>query len=128
MQQSTFLARLLGPLFVVISVGMLANQAVYHAMIAEFLRSDGLIYLSGLASLLAGLAIVNVHNSWGTDWRLIITVLGWLMVIGGIVRIVLPRLAVSIGTTMYEPQVTIIVVAVITLLLGAFLSYKGYSQ
>jgi hypothetical protein len=41
-------------------------------------------YLSGLLSLLAGLAIVNLHNTWRADWRVIITVLGWLMTIGGI--------------------------------------------
>jgi hypothetical protein len=126
MQRSLFLARLLGPLFIVIAVGMLANQGLYHAMIGEFLESDALIYLSGLLSLVAGLAIVNVHNCWAVDWRLIITILGWLMVIGGVIRIVLPRVVVGIGMTIYGPPAAIIVVAVVALVLGAFLSWKGY--
>ena len=34
----------------------------------------------------AGLAIVLVHNVWTFDWRVIITILGWLAVLGGIFR------------------------------------------
>ena len=62
-------------------------------MIAEALHPGILFYLSGLLSLLAGLAIINLHNTWYADWRVIITVLGWLMTIGGIIRVVLPQIA-----------------------------------
>jgi hypothetical protein len=34
MQRSVFLARLIGPVFIVIGVGMLLNQSIYQAMIA----------------------------------------------------------------------------------------------
>jgi hypothetical protein len=36
--------------------------------------SDGrrVFYLSGLLSLFAGLAIVNLHNMWCADWRALI--------------------------------------------------------
>jgi hypothetical protein len=42
------------------------------------LHAGILFYLCGLLSLLAGLVILNLHNKW-VDWRVIITVLGWLM-------------------------------------------------
>ncbi|WP_455874740.1 hypothetical protein [Rhizobium yanglingense] len=74
---------------------MLVNLGMYESMIAEALHSGILFYLSGLLSLLAGLAIVNLHNRWQMDWRVIITVLGWLMTIGGIIRIVLPQVAIA---------------------------------
>jgi len=71
---------------------------MYERMIAEALHTGILFYLSGLPSLLAGLAIVNLHNTWRTDWRVSITVLGGLMTIGGIFRIVVPQIAVAIGS------------------------------
>ena len=128
MQGSMFLARLLGPLFIVIGVGMLVNQSIYDMMIGEFLHSSALIYLSGLLSLLGGLAIVNVHNSWRLQWTLIITVLGWLLLIGGIMRIVLPRFIVTIGTTIYATHAAIIIVSIIALGVGGVLTYMGYRQ
>jgi len=82
----------------------------------------------GLLSLLAGLAIVNLHNTWCADWRVIITALGWLMTIGGIIRVVLPQIAIAIGSTIYGGRAPTIVVALIVGALGAFLSVKGYGQ
>ena len=93
MDRSIFLARLLGPTFAAIAFGILINLGMYESMIAEALHPGILFYLSGLLSLLAGLAIINLHNTWYADWRVIITVLGWLMTIGGIIRVVLPQIA-----------------------------------
>lgn len=128
MDRSSFLARLFGPTFVAVALGMLINLGMYEGMIAEALHFGTLFYLSGLLSLLAGLAIVNLHNRWQLEWRLIITVLGWLMTIGGIIRIVLPKVAIAIGSTIYSSRASTIVAALIIGTLGAFLSFKGYKQ
>ena len=126
MDRSLFLARLMGPTFVVIALGMLINLDMYESMIAEALHPGVVFYLSGLLSLLAGLTIVNLHNRWQVDWRVIITVLGWLMTSGGIMRIVLPQFAVAVGSTIYGGRTSTIVVALVCGTLGAFLSFKGY--
>ena len=126
MDRSLFLARLMGPTFVVIVIGMLMNLGMYESMIAKALHPGVLFYLSGLLSLLAGLAIVNLHNRWQVDWRVIITVLGWLMTIGGIMRIVLPQIAIAVGSTIYSGRASTIVAALVVGTLGAFLSFKGY--
>jgi uncharacterized membrane protein len=128
MQSSTFIAKLIGPLLVVIGVGMLTNQDTYHALVSEFLHSRALVYLSGLLSLLGGLAIVNVHNSWRAEWLVIITILGWLMLIGGIVRIVLPHFTVSLGTAVYGSFAAVVIVGIVGLVIGGFLTFKGYSR
>jgi hypothetical protein len=126
MDRSFFLARLMGPTFVVIALGMLINLGMYESMIAEALHPGVVFYLSGLLSLLAGLAIVNLHNRWQVDWRVIITVLGWLMAIGGIMRIVLPQFTVAVGATIYSGRTSTIVAALVVGTLGAFLSFTGY--
>jgi hypothetical protein len=123
-----FLARLLGPTFAAVSLGMLINLGMYEAMIAEALHFGILFYLSGLLSLLAGLTIVNLHNRWQMDWRVIITVLGWLMTIGGIIRIVLPQVAIAAASAIYSGSAATMVVALLIGTLGAFLSFKGYTR
>jgi len=57
MDRSLLLARLMGPTFVAIALGMLINLGMYESMIAEALHTGIVFYLSGLLSLLAGLAI-----------------------------------------------------------------------
>ena len=48
------------------------------------------------------------------------------MTIGGILRIVLPQIAVTIGSNIYGGRANTIVAALIIGALGAFLSFKGY--
>ena len=105
---------------------MLINLGMYESMIAEALHPGILFYLSGLLSLLAGLAIINLHNTWHADWRVIVTVIGWLMTIGGVIRIIAPQVAIAIGSTIYSGRASAVVAALIVGTLGAFLSFKGY--
>jgi len=126
MQPPVFIARLMGPYFVVAGIGMLLKQAAYADMIAEFVHSNALIFISGVLSLPAGLAILNVHRAWTADWRVIVTILGWLAVIGGVLRLVLPQVTAMIGSTVYAGSAAVPIFAVIALVLGGFLSVKGY--
>jgi len=91
-------------------------------------RSPVLIYLAGTATLLGGLAILNAHRAWTADWRAIVTVLGWIFIIAGIVRIVLPTLATSFSTTIYSTPVALAIIGIVVLVVGGYLSFEGYRR
>jgi len=126
MPPAVFIARLTGPSLVVIGVGVLLNEANYAAMITEAAHSPTLIYLSGLLTLPLGLAILNVYRAWTADWRVVITILGWLLAIGGVIRIVLPQFTATLATTLYSTSAGLTVFAVVVLVLGGYLSFDGY--
>ena len=126
MQTSKLLALLIGPFLVAIGAGLLLNTDAFEAMAAEFLKSPALIFLSGLLTLTAGLAIVNTHNVWAADWRVNITIYGWLGVIVGALRIVFPQLVEQVGTTMLAQRGIVVGAWFVVLLLGLWLSYLGY--
>jgi hypothetical protein len=72
MDRSVLLAKLIGPLFLAAGLGVLLNQGTYWGVIDEVIRHPSpignlLIYLSGLLSMLGGLAVVNAHPSWTRD-------------------------------------------------------------
>lgn len=126
MQTSIFLAQLIGPLFLVVGLGMVANGAGYRTMAEEFLASPALIYIAGLLAFVPGLAIVLLHNVWAFDWRLIITLLGWLSLIGGIFRLLLPRQVTAVGTAMLAQGNYLTGGGIAVLALGAILTVMGY--
>ncbi len=126
MPPAVFIARIVGPVFVVIGVSILLNQPIYNAIVIESVHSPTLIYFSGLLSLPLGIVMLNVHRAWTSDWRVIITVLGWLLAIGGIVRIGLPQTAAVLGNTIFATAAVMPIVAVIVLILGGLLSFEGY--
>jgi len=128
MQRSIYLAKLIGPIMLVVGLGMLLNGAIYRAIIDQFLHSTALIYLAGLLGMLGGLALVNAHNEWKADWTVIITLIGWLALLGGIFRILVPQQAVLIGTSMYGQAAMPLISGFVALVLGGVLSYFGYAE
>ncbi len=97
MTPSIFIARILGPVLLIIGIGLLLEGETFRAMAGGFVRDQGLIYLTGLLTLAAGLAILNVHHLWTRDWRVLITIFGWLFLIGGIMRILALSTAQRLG-------------------------------
>jgi len=128
MQPAVFIARLIGPTFLAVGVGILLNGPFYTALIVEAVHSPTLIYFSGLMALLPGLAILAVHPGWSGGWRVIITILGWFFVIGGLIRLVLPATTAALAVDLYSYPLTLLIVAVIVLILGAILTFLGYSN
>ena len=126
MQRSIFLAKLIGPMFFFIGVSLLLNHEAFRLMADQLLRNFALIYISGVITLVAGLAIVNLHNLWVGDWRVAITIVGWLAVIGGIVRIVVPQHAAAVAAAELTQPGLLVIPGIVAGLFGAWLSYIGY--
>jgi len=126
MPTSIFLAKLIGPLFLAIGVGLVGNAAVYRKFAEEALASLALIYLTGLLAMTAGVAIVLSHNVWTLDWRVLITLLGWLAAIGGALRIVMPQGTQKFGRRILKHPHGMTIAAVIWLAVGAVLCFFGY--
>jgi len=128
MDTSIFLAKLIGPILAVIGLGLLINRATYQAVAEEVVKSRVQLYLSGVLALTAGLAIVLSHNEWDLSWQVIITIIGWLAILRGLLRLLIPQ---QIGDFLTRalargPQV-LTGVGVVALIIGAFLAWKGYS-
>ena len=123
---SVFLAKLIGPLALAIGAGLLVNAGCYRAMAEEFLTSRALIFLAGVISLPAGLAVALTHNVWTPDWRVVITLLGWLALISGTLRIVAPQLVIDWGHAATAKPAVFMIGGAIWLAIGALLTYFGY--
>ena len=125
---SIFLARLLSPLLLLAGIGIAVNRDDYRSSITDFLASGGLLYLSGALLLLGGTAIVLTHNVWSADWRIIITLIGWLTALRGAALIVAPRWTTALARRWVARPQLMIVNAVIVIVLGVVLGAIGYSQ
>jgi len=125
-EPAVLIARLVGPTFIAIAAGVLLNASFYVGAVVEAVHSPTLVYISGIASLLAGLAMVNAYTAWTADWRVVVTILGWILVIAGIVRILIPQLVTPLATTLFSGPTSLSITAIIVLVIGGFLTFKGY--
>jgi hypothetical protein len=118
MQKSQTIARLVGPVLSAIGIGMLANEAVYRQMAAQFLAEYPFIYFSGILALVAGLYILNVHNVWTRDWRTLITAIAF--------RVMAPQFAVFVAGSIVATSGFFLGAGIVLLALGGFITFKGY--
>jgi len=126
MSTSVFLARLIGPVMLVIGLAVFANQRGFRDMAEEFMASRALLFLSALLIMPVGLAIVLTHNVWTADWRVLITIFGWLTAIGGAVRLFGPLFVVKAGRAVLKQPHFTSVAAAIWVVLGLLFCFFGY--
>jgi hypothetical protein len=76
-----------------------------------------------------GLAIVYFHNRWTGGWPVLVTVMGWLSLVIGLIRIVFPmKLAAIMANAAPALTGVLPAIGVVFLLIGGFLSFKGYGR
>jgi hypothetical protein len=126
MHTSIFLARLLGPLFLLPGIGILINPRVFRALATEVVRSVTLIYLFGLVDFAGGLAIVLNHNVWTLSWPLIVTLIGWALLIRGAVRVAVPDLILGYVARYIANKRVYPFTGAAAVILGLVLCYFGF--
>lgn len=127
MDHSIFLARVLGFYLVITGLICLMRRAHVQKIMVDFINDRALIFFSGCINVAIGLLIVLSHNVWRADWRVVITLLGYLVLVKGILRMWLDgeRVKGRIRQWVARPHL-LIYVGVICLIIGIFLVYHGF--
>jgi len=129
---SKLIARLMGPVLFVMGLGMALglwlSPDIFNGVMRDFMGNLAIIWLVGILMLVAGIAIINTHNLWIGDWRVIITLLGWLAIIVGVLRLLLPGKVQGLGDRMMESHAGPILGTIALIVLGGILSAMGYED
>ncbi|MBI2049851.1 MAG: hypothetical protein HYT35_00105 [Candidatus Staskawiczbacteria bacterium] len=125
MELSNFLANILGFSFIVMSLSLLINQKNIKKLFESVENEVGLFY-SGLFHSVVGIAIILGHNLWVSDWRVVITLLGWFALAKGLGQLFFPEMAlVIIKKTKNSQWLPYALLAAVVL--GCFLIYFGFT-
>ena len=129
MSTSKTIAALLGPTLVASGAMVLANLDAMPALIEGMAQSPMLVVLAGYAAFVPGLAIVYFHNRWTGGWPVLVTVMGWLSLVVGLIRMIFPmQIAAMASKLAPAPGGALIAIGVVFLLIGGFLSFKAYRR
>ena len=126
MAHSKTIAGLMGPSLIALAAALLINLGSMSTLLEAVSRDPAIVLVSGVLAFVAGLAVVRVHNHWAADWAVVVTIFGWLLLIGGLVRMLFPIRLAEMAATLIPSTGLIVGEAVVFLVIGAFLSYKAY--
>jgi hypothetical protein len=128
MTTSKVIAGLLGPTLVANAIALLLNLGQWRGLATQFTQDPVLIYIVGIAVFVAGLAIVQRHNVWSGGWPVVVTVFGWLVLLGGLARMLFPVQLAHIAVGVIQAPGVVPAAALVQLLLGVFFWYKAFSR
>ena len=126
LDRSKFIAGIVGPFLIAVSAALLVNYDHIAELMDQFAKNWALVFLAGMMSLVAGLAIVRTHNRWTGGWPVLITALGWLAVAGGLVRMIFPRQMADLAVDFASHAQGVLLAAFVPLLTGIYLSAKAF--
>ena len=126
MEISIFIAKILGPLFFVVGIGLIMNSKWYLKVFEDFTKNAAFLYLGGVSALSLGIVIVVTHNVWMMSWVVIITILGWLSVLKGISLLIMPDWVPNVIEVYKKNPKLLLAHGAFAVGLGAILSVFGY--
>ncbi len=112
--------------YLAIGIGIFVNHDFYKKMFSDFIENSAILYLGGIMALVVGFFIVAFHNIWVMDLSVIITVIGWIALIKGVVILVLPKTMIALSKAIIDNAVFMKVEAIIATIAGLLFSYLGF--
>lgn len=120
---SIFLGKVIGFYCVIIGVALIFRQEKLRSMVKEYYQNTALVMFGAVISLIIGLLITCGHNIWEYSYRTIITMIGYLAVLKGILNLFHPERMKKLSHQILEGT-NIHLLAAIEILIGLFLLYQ----
>ena len=116
MDKSQQFASIVGPTLIALGITEGLNMHIFME------QTGPIVFLNGLILFVAGLCIARFHNVWTRNWKVLITLTGWLVMLAGLYRMVYP-----VGPQAEATTGTYIMLTVIAAI-GVLLTTKGYAR
>jgi putative exporter of polyketide antibiotics len=127
--RTIYLSKLFGLSCILVALTMMFHKQAVVEMVTGLLHDPSMIFLTGVLTLVAGLAMVLAHNIWsGVVLPVVVTILGWLTLVKGLMFLFLfsgDAAGFYLGTLHYS-QLFYLYMA-ICLVIGVYLTYGGFS-
>ncbi len=125
MELSLFLAKVLGLGLALIAASLLINRKNIDLLFDAY-KSAAAVYITGIFEMFLGLSLVLSHNIWTADFRVIITIIGWLLLVRGVGRTFFPSRIPRLLGDFRTMELFFTPLLVCIFLLGAYLAYAGF--
>jgi hypothetical protein len=125
MNTTLFLAQIWGPIMIAMGLGFFLSQSYYVKIYKNLEQDPFAVILFGMIGMAAGLAQVLTHNAWGSFTEVVISLLGWALLLKGLFCVVIPRFVEKSGDWAIQAKI-FPASGIITFVLGLIISWIAY--
>ncbi|MDO9577859.1 MAG: hypothetical protein Q7J16_08240 [Candidatus Cloacimonadales bacterium] len=124
MELSILVAKIIAVIYISGGIAVLTGQINFKDIAADFNKSPALTFFAGSLSTIIGLVLVKYHNNWVNNWTLLITIISWAFLIGGIIVVVFPKI-LSCLSKYYKPSLAW---GILMICFGLLFGYFGFAK
>jgi len=126
--RTVFLSRLIGLYCFLAALSMMIRKETIIETVRALLHDSPLMFIVGILTLAAGLAMVIAHNVWsGGAPMVIVTLVGWLTLAKGLLFLFLsPEAEADLFFSKLHYERLFYVYVAISLVIGIYLIYEGF--
>lgn len=121
-----FLASLWGPAILAVGVGFFVSREHYLRIYRDIQREPFALLVFGMAGIAAAIAQINIHNVWETLPEMIISFLGWALLLKSLALMIMPNITDKLAGRIAANSTLITIVGITMLLIGGYLSWLSY--
>lgn len=125
MATSLFLAKVFGLYMIIMGAVFLFSYARFQRAINAYFADPALILITAIMTTVMGILLVVSHNIWVWDWRVIVTLLCWTVLIKGLGWLLFPDYLVTFSTK-WNNKGVIAISMLLSMLVSLCLLYHGF--
>lgn len=91
MASSIMLASIFGPLLIITSLWALLYKENVKKVVDSMKKTPALQYFVGVVNVLLGIVLITSFNYWYMSIELLVTLLGWFLLIRGLILMFFPK-------------------------------------
>ena len=122
----TQIFQLISLTYLAVGIGILINPDFYKKLYESFIEDTTALYLGGIMALVIGYLIVAFHNTWTKDFSVIITIVGWIALIKGVLIVVQPNIMIALIKAIATKENFLKIEAIAIIIIGLALSFLGF--
>ncbi len=126
MDITVFLAQIWGPIMIALGLGIFTSRSHYVKIYRDLEKEPFAALVFGMFATALGIMQIGAHNAWNTLPQILVSVLGWGLLLKGLVFIVAPRLVDRSGNRAIKSGL-LPIVATAVLIFGVYLAWVGYA-
>ena len=125
MELSIFIAKIISVIYLSAGLGAIFSADHYRGLLDDMFNNAALTYLTGLTAVIVGFLLVNYHNSWEKDWTVLITIIGWIALMKGVIIIAFPKFVHRYSKLIFEGR-GFSIFPYAAILMGLLFGYFGF--
>ena len=126
-ETTLFLSRLIGPVMLLVGISFAIHHKFYMDWFKKMKDGEHFLFFVVLIEVIVGLAIVLSHNLWTSVPEIIISVIGYEMILEGTLLLLFGRPWLKVAVRLFSRTILLFVFSLlIVFALGGYLTWIGY--